>query len=111
MARAEPAFVEPVTGGLRALPAPEKGLPKPAFAGALPNAKARGEIDRQLKNIIKDYGEYDLYSHQKSTNIKTAAIAAAAVLGLILGGLYFFKTASSSAPAAVEIMMPSGQTR
>lgn len=110
MVRAEPAFVEPVAGGLRALPAPEKKLTEPAFADALPNAKSRGEIDRQLKNIIKDYGEYDLYSHQKSTSIKTAAIAAAAVLGLVLGGLYFFKTPSSSAPAAVEIMMPSGQT-
>ncbi|HEX5019127.1 MAG TPA: hypothetical protein VFX54_00600 [Candidatus Binatia bacterium] len=73
-------------------------------------AKSHGEIDRQLKNIIKDYGEYDLYSHQKSPNIKTVVIAAITVLALIAGGFYFFKTALSPAPAAIEDSLSSGRT-
>ena len=111
IASTEPAFVRPMAGGVLTLPAPEQKINRPAFEDALPNVKSRGEIDRQLKSIIKDYGEYDLYSHQKSksTNIKNAAIAAVTVLGLVVGGLYFFKAPSSPAPAAVETLVPAGQ--
>jgi hypothetical protein len=99
----EPAFVDPTGSGRLALPAPEEAISEPAFEQTLPNAKARGEIDRQLKNIIKDYGEVDLYSHRKSVNTKTAAIAAAAVLALVLGGIFFFKAPSSNhSPAPIE---------
>ena len=77
--------------------------------GPVPSAKSRGEIDRELKNIIKDYGEYDLYSHQKSLSIKTAVIAALAVLALIVGGFYFFKTALAPPPVASEDALSSGR--
>ena len=113
IARTEPAFVQPMTGGPRALPAPRQKITRPAFENALPSAKSRGEIDRQLKNIIKDYGEYDLYSHQKSISnkTKTVVIAAVAALAMVLGGLYFFRTPSSPAPAAIETLVPSGDNR
>ena len=102
----EPAFVEPIGGGRLALPAPEEAISEPAFEQTLPNAKARGEIDRQLKNIIKDYGAVDLYSHRKSVSTKTAAIAAAAALALVLGGIFFFKAPSSTpSPAPIEAGM------
>jgi hypothetical protein len=63
-----------------------------------------------LKNIIKDYGEYDLYSQQPSTNIKTAALAAAAALGLLIGGFYLLKTPSVTPPAAIHQPAPGGQS-
>jgi len=65
-------------------------------------ANKHGEIDRQLKSIIKDYGEYDLYSPRSTIKFKLAAIGAFAVLGLVLGGLYFFKTPSTPTPAVVN---------
>ena len=99
---AEPAFVEPIADSLLALPAPEEETPAPVFEQSLPNVRARGEIDRQLKSIIKDYGAVDLYSHRQSLNTKTSAIAAAAALGLLLGGIYFFKASSSNPPAPVK---------
>jgi len=60
-----------------------------------------GELDRQLKSIIKDYGENDLYPRRNSLNVKIAGIVAFALLGLVLGGFYFFKTPTpmTSAPA------------
>ena len=70
----------------------------------LPNTKKHGELDRQLKNIIKDYGEYDLYPHQSSTNLKKVALAVFAALALLLGVLYFFKApVSSRNPAAASV--------
>src|SRR6266550_909541 len=67
-----------------------------------PAISKHGELDRQLKSIIKDYGEYDLYSHRSSMNFKTAAIGAFAVLALVLGGFYFFKVPSAPTPAAIS---------
>jgi hypothetical protein len=63
----------------------------------LPSIKREGEINRQLKEIIKDYGEYDLYSRQSPVNLKTAVVAAFLLLALILSGFYYFspKTADS----------------
>jgi hypothetical protein len=55
------------------------------------------EIDRQLKSIIKDYGEYDLYQRHSSLNLKVVGILTFAFLLLVLGGLYFFR---SPAPVA-----------
>jgi hypothetical protein len=98
----EPAFVEPIATGQLALPSPEEEITAPTFEQSLPNAKARGEIDQQLKSIIKDYGQVDLYSHGKPMNTKTTAIAAAALLALVLGGIYFFKAPSTNPPAPVE---------
>jgi hypothetical protein len=55
------------------------------------------EIDRQLKSIIKDYGEYDLYQRHSSLSLKLVGMLTFAFLLLVLGGLYFFR---SSAPVA-----------
>ena len=70
--------------------------------------RRHGELDRQLKSIIKDYGEYDLYSHRSTINFKTAAIAAFVVLGLVLGGFYFFRVPTVPTPAAVTAGQPGG---
>ena len=80
-----------------------------ANKGPVSSTKSHGEIDRELKNIIKDYGEYDLYSHQKSLNIKTTVIAIVTVLALIVGGFYFFKTTPAPAPVASEDALSSGR--
>jgi len=76
----------------------------------LPNIKKHGELDRQLKNIIKDYGEYDLYSHQSSTNIKKLALATFAALALVLGVLYLFKAPSSPRKPAASAVTQSPNT-
>lgn len=60
-------------------------------------ARSNGELDRQLKKIIKDYGEYDLYSDKPAANLKKAGIIAFVFLGLVFGGIYFFKTPPSTA--------------
>ena len=66
---------------------------------AAPAVKKHGDLDRQLKKIIKDYGEYDIYSDKQTTNIKKAGILAFVFLGLVFGGIYLFKTP----PPAAEI--------
>lgn len=68
------------------------------------NAKSltkQGDIDRQLKRIIKDYGEYDLYPRNNSLNVKVAGMVAFALLGLVLALFYLFKAPASitTAPA------------
>ena len=63
----------------------------------LPSIKRDGDLDRQLKKLIKDYGEYDLYSRQSPINLKTGVIAAFLLLALIFSGFYYFSpTALSS---------------
>jgi hypothetical protein len=66
----------------------------------LPMAKKNGDLDRQLKKIIKDYGEYDLYSGKQPTNLKKAGILAFVFLGLVFGGIYLFKAPPSTAKIA-----------
>jgi hypothetical protein len=66
----------------------------------LPTLKKQGDIDRQLKKIIEDYGEYDLYSRQGPVSLKTGVIAAFLLLGLVLSGFYYFSPASSQNPPA-----------
>jgi len=106
--RREPAFVQPAASSARlGLPAPDQERQEPVFDGPSPSVKSQGEIDRQLKNIIKDYGEYDLYSQRKTINVKTAVIAAVAGLALVLGSVYLFKAPSSPAPAAIETSAPA----
>ena len=65
-----------------------------------PMVKKNGDLDRQLKKIIKDYGEYDLYSGKQPTNFKKAGILAFVFLGLVFGGIYFFKAPPSTAKTA-----------
>ena len=93
-------------------------LPKPAFdqgqirreKANVPNVPNNGELDQQLKRIIKDYGEYDLYSQQSSTNLKKAAIAAFTLLGLVLGGLYFFKATAPAPNSPARSVAPSSSS-
>ncbi|MEX0804206.1 MAG: hypothetical protein WD688_12955 [Candidatus Binatia bacterium] len=63
----------------------------------LPTLKKEGEIDRQLKKIIKDYGEYDIYSRQSPINLKFGVIGAFLLLGAVFSGFYFL-----SSPTAIE---------
>src|SRR5439155_8301528 len=60
-----------------------------------PAVNKEGELDRQLKKLIKDYGEYDLYPQQSPVNLKNGVIAAVLLLALVFSGFYFF-----SAPKA-----------
>ena len=69
----------------------------------LPSIKSAGDLDRQLKKLIKDYGEYDLYSRQSPINFKTGVIAAFLLLALIFSGFYYFSpralSSQNSTPA------------
>ncbi len=82
-----------------------------------PGLKKEGELDQKLKKLIKDYGEYDLYSRKSPINLKTGVIIAFLLLGVIFTGYYFFsapksasspdvasdgKSSSSSSAAAIE---------
>jgi hypothetical protein len=78
--------------------------PRPTAENVTTSTK-RDEIDRQLKNIIKDYGEYDLYQRHSSLNLKVVGILTFAFLLLVLGGLYFFR---SSAPV---VSVPASSAR
>ena len=68
--------------------------------------KKEGDIDRELKKIIKDYGEYDIYSRQNPINLKFAAIGAFLLLTAVFSGFYFLSSSksqeASSPPAAAE---------
>jgi hypothetical protein len=61
----------------------------------LPTAREEGELDRKLKKLIKDYGEYDLYSDHTSKKYRAGAVAAFTILGIILAGIYFFSPAQN----------------
>jgi hypothetical protein len=77
----------------------------PSAPRHLPSIQKEGEIDRKLKKLIKDYGEYDLYSRQSPVTLKTGVIAAFFLLGLIFCGLYFFaapKVVNTSEPTLIS---------
>ncbi len=95
-----------------ALPPPEIAEDhQTAVETFVPSIKNRGELDRQLKSIIKDYGENDLYSHTKPSKFnKIAAIAAFIVLGLVLGAFYLFKSPPPRMPVAAESLAPAQAT-
>jgi hypothetical protein len=63
-----------------------------AVAENIASFARQGEIDRQLKSIIKDYGEYDLYKHHSPLNLKVVGIITVALLGLVLGLFLLFKS-------------------
>ena len=107
----EPAFVQAGAHQLLAPPTPAEQSAGPSFDEVATTAKARGEIDRQLKSIIKDYGEVDLYSHRQSPKLKTLKIAAAAALALLLGAFYFFSSPSTPPPASMEPVAPAGASQ
>jgi hypothetical protein len=64
----------------------------------VPAQRKDGELDRKLKKLIKDYGEYDLYSKQSPVSLKTGVAGAFLVLTLILSGFYFFSSPKSDVP-------------
>ena len=72
--------------------------PKDQIARALPLQK-EGDINRQLKKIIKDYGEYDIYSRQSPINLKFAMIGAFLLLGAVFSGFYFLSSSKSHEPS------------
>jgi hypothetical protein len=103
---ASQANLEPVESGSKPI------LHKPAAEMAKTNTartaplKKEGDIDRELKKIIKDYGEYDIYSRHNRINLKFAAIGAFLLLGAVFSGFYFLSSSRSpersSSSAATE---------
>ncbi len=78
----------------------------------IPSMRAGADLDRQLKKIIEDYGQYDLYSRPTSRNFKKSGIVAFIILGLVLFGVYFFKSPAQSVPTqpgATLQSAPSGE--
>jgi hypothetical protein len=78
----------------------------------MPSMRAGADLDRQLKKIIEDYGQYDLYSQPTSRNFKKSGIVAFIILGLVLFGVYFFKSPAQSVPiqpGATLQSAPSGE--
>jgi hypothetical protein len=74
----------------------------PATQPNLPSPRKDGELDRKLKKLIKDYGEYDLYSRQTPLKLKTGVLAAFLVLTLIFSGFYFFSSPKPAVPASAS---------
>jgi len=71
------------------------------------NVQKSGDLDRQLKKIIKDYGEYDIYERKSIFTFKTGGIVAFAVLGLVLAVLYLFQAPGAvSTPPAKSVTQP-----
>ena len=68
--------------------------------------KKEGDIDRELKKIIKDYGEYDIYSRHNRTNLKFAVIGVFVLVVAVFTGFYFLSSPKSQerpiTPAATE---------
>jgi hypothetical protein len=88
---------------------------KDKTARALP-LKKEGDINRQLKKIIKDYGEYDIYSRQSPINLKFALIGAFLLLGAVFSGFYLLSSSksqeTSSLPASAQpaLTIPNNDT-
>lgn len=97
-AKKEPKF-EPTTATPRVN---ASAIVNPASQRNLPAQRKDGELDRKLKKLIKDYGEYDLYSRQSPLKLKTGVVAAFLVLTLIFSGFYFFSSSKSAVPASAS---------
>jgi hypothetical protein len=97
-AKKEPKF-EPTTATPRVN---ASATVNPASQRNLPAQRKDGELDRKLKKLIKDYGEYDLYSRQSPLKLKTGVVAAFLVLTLIFSGFYFFSSSKSAVPASAS---------
>jgi hypothetical protein len=96
----------PLTGAPQKTAAPEFAGPTAAERKSL-EVKKSGDLDRQLKKIIKDYGEYDIYQRKSPVSFKTGGIIAFAVLGIVLAMLYLFKpTAAVSTPQVAPMTQP-----
>jgi hypothetical protein len=74
----------------------------PANQPTFPLQRKDGELDQKLKKLIKDYGEYDLYSRQTPLKLKTGVIAAFLVLSLLFAAFYFFSSPKSAITPSVS---------
>jgi hypothetical protein len=74
----------------------------PTSQPTFPLQRKDGELDRKLKKLIKDYGEYDLYSRQTPLKVKTGVIAAFLVLSLVFSAFYFFSSPKSAITPSVS---------
>jgi hypothetical protein len=103
--RPEPKFVAPEPMAVVEATAVE------SVEVSVPSVRSNGDLDRQLKKIIKDYGEYDLYSHSphSSVTLKKSGIAAFIVLALVLSGVYFLRARAKSTPTQVNSVLPTKQ--
>jgi hypothetical protein len=84
---------------------PRTGSPiavAPPSQPTFPLQRKDGELDRKLKKLIKDYGEYDLYSRQTPLKLKTGVIGAFLVLSLVFSGFYFFSSPKSAMTPSVS---------
>ena len=70
-----------------------------AAANNLPSHRHQGELDRKLKKLIKDYGEYDLYSHQTPSKLRRGVLAAFLLLAAVFSTIYFLSGPKSNAPS------------
>jgi hypothetical protein len=75
----------------------------------------QNEIDRQLKNLIKDYGQYDIYSPQRRMSLRNGLIGASVLVGILVSGFYYFSSKTANLPAAssgrsqsVQSVTPAG---
>jgi hypothetical protein len=91
------------------LEAPALEGAKDQTARALP-LKKEGDINRQLKKIIKDYGEYDIYSRQSPINVKFAMIGAFLLVGAVFSGVYFLSSSKSHEPSSPPASAPTAST-
>ena len=100
-----PSRPAPVQADHRDLRASETSQPQ---AKSVPSVRKEGQLDRELKKIIKDYGEVDLYSNRSPITLKIAGIAAFLLLGALVAGFYFYfspsKAAVDNAPAGRSTM-------
>jgi hypothetical protein len=83
-------------------PRTDSSMAVPLATPSFPLQRKDGELDRKLKKLIKDYGEYDLYSRQTPLKLKTGVIAAFLVLSLVFSGFYFFSSPKSAITPSVS---------
>jgi hypothetical protein len=69
---------------------------KQSLDPSVPSVRKEGQLDRDLKKIIKDYGDVDLYSRRSPINYKIAGIAAFLLLGALIAGFYFFYSTNTA---------------
>ncbi|HWO40288.1 MAG TPA: hypothetical protein VNO43_00595 [Candidatus Eisenbacteria bacterium] len=59
-----------------------------------------GDLDQRLKKLIKDYGEYDLYSDHSAKRTRAGIVAVCALLVLVIAAAYFYWRSSDDTPAS-----------
>jgi hypothetical protein len=62
------------------------------------------DLDRQLKKLIRDYGENDLYSQNNGQKTKLRVACAFAVLAAVLGGIYYLAIPEPAVAPAASIL-------